>query len=331
MKNTIKTFLIKHKRKIKTLLKLAVSLVLVFLIIFKVNWGDVLENVLKIKIWHVLVYASIILIGIGISALKWKKLADLKGIQTTIKKLYIYYLTGTFINNFMPSFIGGDTYRAYKTGQDDNRYVESASVVLMDRITGFIGLMILILIFSLLNYKNVIHNQGILFVNLAVIAVFMADYAISITRNIPHWKKIEAIIPEFLKKIFSEVNAFRKNKQGLRDVLVLGVVFNFIGVGLANLAIFYFLDIHIALLDFFSVIFTISIISALPVSINNIGIKEWAYIYFFGFFGIESSLAVSVAILGRFLQMLISFLALPVYLKDKGILKNLGQDKEISG
>jgi hypothetical protein len=71
------------------------------------------------------------------------------------------------------------------------------------------------------------------------------------------------------------------------------------------------------MLDYLSIVFLISIVSAIPVSINNIGIKEWAYITFFGFFGIASSGALVAALLSRIVQMLISFAALPYYLKNK--------------
>jgi hypothetical protein len=66
-----------------------------------------------------------------------------------------------------------------------------------------------------------------------------------------------------------------------------------------------------------SVIFLISIISALPISINNIGLKEWAYITFFGIFGLSSGAVIAVSIISRFIQMAVSFTAMPIYLKSK--------------
>jgi hypothetical protein len=66
-------------------------------------------------------------------------------------------------------------------------------------------------------------------------------------------------------------------------------------------------------MDYMSVIFLISIVSSIPISINNLGVKEWAYIFFFGLFGVELTLAVTVVILSRVVQMLMSFLAVPLY------------------
>jgi hypothetical protein len=70
-------------------------------------------------------------------------------------------------------------------------------------------------------------------------------------------------------------------------------------------------------IPFLSVIFLVTLISSVPLSINNIGIKEWAYVTFFGLLGVSIETAITVSILSRFLQMLISFIALPYYLKKE--------------
>ncbi len=77
------------------------------------------------------------------------------------------------------------------------------------------------------------------------------------------------------------------------------------------------MGIQIGIIDYLSVIFLISIVSSVPITINNIGIKEWAYITFFGFFGAPAAAVISVAIISRTIQMLLSFFALPIYLSEK--------------
>jgi hypothetical protein len=63
----------------------------------------------------------------------------------------------------------------------------------------------------------------------------------------------------------------------------------------------------------------INIIASIPISINNIGIKEWAYHTFFVFISVDPSVAVTVALSSRFIQMLISFFALPEFLRRRNI------------
>jgi len=99
--------------------------------------------------------------------------------------------------------------------------------------------------------------------------------------------------------------------------ILLGIIFSFIGVAMLNYVLFQALGIEIGMLNYLSVIFLIAIISSIPVSVNNIGIKEWAYVTFFGLFGLNASAVLTVAIISRTIQMVVSFAALPMYLRRK--------------
>lgn len=306
------------KKIVKFLIKLLISLGFLAWIIFKVDWHEVFENLTKILWWQIALYAGVILVGIGISAYKWQKLALAKNINLPVKDFYKFYLTGTLVNNFMPSFIGGDTYRVYETGKNEGTYIEATSVVMMDRITGFVALLILTLIFSVLNLKTILDHPILIAVNILVLASFSSDILLVQLQKLPLWSWLKKYIPKIILRIGHEVKNYSNADHILTKAVILGIIFNALGVGVANYIIFRSLGIEIGILNFCSVIFLISIISALPVSINNIGIKEWAYISFFGFFGISASLAVTAAILGRLMQMIISFFAIPYYLKEKG-------------
>jgi len=96
--------------------------------------------------------------------------------------------------------------------------------------------------------------------------------------------------------------------------MVYSFLFNLIGVGLANLILFWSLGININLWDYFSVIFLISIVASIPA---GVGLKEWAYIAYFAPLGISIPGAVMVAILNRFLHGLVNLVALPIYLRSK--------------
>lgn len=263
-------------------------------------------------------YVILYLIGIWISAVKWKGLSDYKQLKAGIKDYYKYYLTGTLVNNFFPSFVGGDTFRSYQLGKINNgKYVEAASTVLVDRITGFVGVMIMVLFFSIINFKTTLANPVLVVINGLIILSFVPDVFIVLARKFKFWEKVKKIIPQIILQIFQEIRGYSQDHAVLKKAILLGAIFNFVGVAMANLVLFYAFGIKINVIDYLTVIFMISIISAIPISINNIGIKEWAYITLFGLFGIGSSAVVAIAILSRFLQMAVSFLALPVYLKEK--------------
>jgi len=88
-------------------------------------------------------------------------------------------------------------------------------------------------------------------------------------------------------------------------------------VGGTLYASFFAIGTIIPLLDFFAIIFLVSIISVLPVSIGSLGVKEWAIVALFSLIGVSAEIAISAAIVHRLLQMLVSFLGLPTYLYSK--------------
>jgi glycosyltransferase 2 family protein len=307
----------KKSKVLQLLLKISVSLGFIAWIILKTNWVEVFSYLRVIRLWQLLIYIAAVLIGMAISCYKWKNLAEVKNIKLPLTEYFQYYLAGTFINNFMPSFIGGDTFKAYQIGKKDKLYAQAASSVMADRITGLLGASLLALAFSLLNLDLVLKNRTLIIVNLAIVGSLALDAVISYIRHYSVWSKISAYFPEKVTKILRELGSYNSDSNVIIRSVMLSFAFNLVGVAFSNYLLFSALGIHIPILDYLSVIFLISIVSSVPISINNIGIKEWSYITFFGILGIGSSVTLTVAILGRLIQMLISFFALPVYLESR--------------
>jgi hypothetical protein len=215
----------------------------------------------------------------------------------------------------MPSFIGGDVYKAYSLGKPEKKYIEASSTVVMDRITGLFGAILLALIFSLLNIREVLSSHVLIVVNLIVLGSFLAIVFLLIIKKLSFWKHLKKYFPQKLIAFMIDLKTYKGNSGIIQRSIIWAFIFDFVGIALANFVLFTALGIKIGVLDYLSIIFLISIIASIPVSINNIGLKEWAYIAFFGALNLDPSAIVTVAIISRFIQMLISFFALPFYLK----------------
>ncbi|HPX94631.1 MAG TPA: lysylphosphatidylglycerol synthase transmembrane domain-containing protein [Candidatus Moranbacteria bacterium] len=309
------------KNKLKFLLKLSISLAFVIWLVVNVDWNQVLFYLRRVSAEQLFLYVAVLLLGVVISVYKWKFLVDSKGFKNSFGRYFQLYLTGTFINNFLPSFIGGDTYRAYQIGNKEKRYLPAATSVMLDRITGLLGAVILSSLFAVLNWQTIIAHEALLISSVvvfasAIVLIFISIFALAGIK-FPFVNKISDYLPEKVLKIAKDFGEYGSDKKILLGSVLLAIAFNLVGVAMANYILLWCLGINIGMLDYLSIVFLISIVSAIPVSINNIGIKEWAYITFFGFFGIASSGALVAALLSRIVQMLISFAALPYYLKNK--------------
>jgi hypothetical protein len=304
---------------IKFFLKLLVSLVFVAWLVLKIDWHQVLFYLQRISLWQIVLYVAVLLAGMAISAFKWQILAKFKGFRVPLARFFQLYLAGTFINNFMPSFIGGDTYKAYQLGKADKKYVSAAASVVVDRVTGLLGAMILSIVFGILNWRVVADNKILLIILGIVLFLLLIVIIAGIISKFSFWKKISQFMPKKILEIIKDFAEYKNDKNTLSKSLLLAVVYNLVGLAMVNYILFWGLGIQVGILNYLTVIFLISIVSAFPISINNIGIKEWAYVTFFGFFGVASSAVVVVALVSRVIQMIVSFTAVPFYLKNKNL------------
>jgi uncharacterized protein (TIRG00374 family) len=304
-------------KKAEKFLKALVTLGFLSWLFYRINWKEVIFYFEQMDIWWMFAFVAIYALGITISSYKWKILADFKGIKASFGEFFRIYLTGAFINNFFPSIIGGDAYRSYVLGKhSNNKYIEATSTVFADRITGFVGVMLLILLFSALNIQAVLENRILLVINLLIIASFGFEFFLILLRLLPTWKYITRLFPQKIVRLVQEIFSYRHSTILAKSV-IWGTIYNFIGVGIATWMLFLDLHIPISFINFMIAISIISIVSSIPISIGNIGIKEWSFITFFGIFGVNGEAAISIAIFGRFLQMLVSFLAIPSYFQEK--------------
>lgn len=308
---------INYGKLIRFIAKLVISLSFVAWLVLSTNWKEVLEHASGISFWYIVLYVAVLLTGMMISAWKWKMLLAHKDIFISLKKSFQLYLTGAFINNFMPSTIGGDTYRAYQIGRDNGkRYASVSSSVVFDRITGLFAVMLLTGLVAIFQWDEISKYYEFKITIIGVLLAMHAFIFFGIFTKFPVWKMIANKFPKSVQNFATELAHYKENGVYLKAIGI-SVLFSFVGLALVNWVLFIMLGISVGVMQYLSVIFLISIISALPISINNIGLKEWGYVTFFGFFGVSASAVVTVALMSRILQMLVSFTALPMYLKSK--------------
>lgn len=299
-------------------IKLSVGVGLLLWLIEKVNWSVVLEKLGDISPVFLVLYIVFQLLGNLISAKKWQTIAAHKHqkLTFTLKEGFFTYLTGAFINNFLPSTLGGDAYRGLWLAQKTDAKAASLSTVVFDRFIGLwtIALLAVLCSFPLWHYFFVDTAFRVI---LSLLVVFLlGDLFITYAYFQPWFHRLLEWLPFQIRRLIQEVIGF--TEKGIWTVGSLySLLFALVGIALSNWTLFHALGSPISFPVFLSVIFLVTIISSVPLSINNIGIKEWAYITFFALVGVSAEVAVTAALLSRFIQMFISFIALPHYIRSR--------------
>jgi len=307
-----------NKKILKFVLRSLVSSGFIVWIIFKTNWPEVLFYLGKIDWWLIIFYVLVLISSLVIASYKWKMLAQFKGLDFSLRHFFNLYLAGTLINNFMPSFVAGEAYKAYEIAKPQKKYFEATSTVIMDRLTGLAAAMILALVFSVMNYKVLFRNNFLMTVDVLIIISLLIDIAIAQLKKISLLRRwVMKILPDQAVRFLQHIYNYSNNTSIIKKAVLWSILYSFIGVAFLNYILFWALGISVGFVNYMSVIFLISIISSLPITIDSIGLKEWAYIALFGLFGVGSGAALAVSVISRFLQILVSLGALPFYLKNK--------------
>ncbi len=92
----------------------------------------------------------LLLLGLGlvapvypITAVRWWLLMRGRGLEVTVRKAFKLSMVGCFFNYCMPGTTGGDVVKAYYAAARSERRADSIMSVLIDRVVGLLGLVLL--------------------------------------------------------------------------------------------------------------------------------------------------------------------------------------------
>ncbi len=168
--------------------------------------------------------------GVGVLAaiVRWGVLLRAQGIRVPFSHLAGSFLVGRFIGMFLPSTIGLDGYRAYDIARHAQDAIASVAVILIEKITGFFTLSLLILL-TLPAGRRFLPDQllilvGLLFclpVALAFILLLRPGLFERVLRwNFPGKSRIEAR----LREAVTAITAYREQRGDLWLAVLLGLV-----------------------------------------------------------------------------------------------------------
>jgi len=296
--------------------KTVMAVVLITLLVREVDWPKIWGEVSQASMPLLLVAFVLYVVGIFMCIERWWRAAQFKKFAMTFRNATEFYFAGLFLNNFLPSFFGGDAYQSYILGKSEKRYPAAISTVMFTRFIGLWATMALFFVFGLLGYPAIFARPLFAWFGILALLFMVANITLTLVYAHPRCQKLFDRLPGRMRKFLKEIDRYAKWRF-LRDNFSLAAVFALVGVGLFNLMLFYALGEKVPIFPYLSTVFLISLVSSLPVSINNIGFKEWAYYTFFPLIGIRPEAALAVALLVRFIQILVSVAGAPFFFREK--------------
>jgi len=295
--------MLKIKSILIFLLRIGIS-VLLLLFLFKSNkidlhvlLGDIKGTDKRLLAAGFVIYSFTYLFGF----LRWQMLLRTAGIIASFRKIISSFSGGVFFSIFLPSTIGGDLIRSADLAGHTKKTKEVIATVFLDRLSGYIGLVLIILPGLLLGGKLVLDKlvlSSVAAIVILLVVGLLVLFNSSIYAGISRFLSAPGAgkIKEIIRDMHQEIHVFRNHKR----IIILNLFLSFLVQLFAVLCIYLIglsLGIKVSFVYFLIFLPIIGAITLLPVAISGLGLRESLFVLYFAKVGVIKQLALAMSLL----------------------------------
>ena len=268
--------------------RVLVSVGIVAYILADVDTGDLLHALGTVRPGPIAAGLALYLVGQALSAYKWALLGRSVGFARPLAEYTRFYFIGMFFNLFAPSTIGGDLVRALYLAGGRRRGL-AVNSVLFDRVSGLALLMAVgaaaVLAFPQYGFPWPLTA----FLVAGGVLLFLGWW------TCPRLVRLLPAPNHFRRQVETELGPFWRDRRLLLRVTGVSLVFHTTQVAVqwvlaraagVTLPFSYCLIYHPV----------ISVMTALPLSVAGLGVREGGYLFFLTRIDIDDSIAVTIGL-----------------------------------
>ncbi|MCR4338243.1 MAG: flippase-like domain-containing protein [Candidatus Omnitrophica bacterium] len=229
-----------------------------------------------------------------------------------------YFFVGLFGNLFLPSAIGGDLIKIIGLCRYNSERPKIVATVLLDRLSGFVGIVLTAIIAFLFGWKLVNHPTIIT----AIIAMAVGSCLVGIVLfNQKVYSACCWIFSAFprLKKALMQMHydimMLKDNPLALVQVVGISMICQ-VGLAISFYCVARALHQEIALGHLLIFVPMICVASSLP-SIGGLGVREAGAAYLFAKVGVETGVSVSISLVNFLFMVLVGLAGGVIYFVTK--------------
>ena len=307
------------------LLKAGITLGLFYALVTRIDLNATVGLMAATDWRSVLGIVGVMVLQVIVAVFRWYRIMISKGVHISVRRSARYFWLGLFFNQLLPSSIGGDAIRGYCLVRDGQSVGRATLSVLLDRILGMAGLVVLIAL-AIPYAMNLINNPemqwGMMSALLVVIAGFIAILFIDIfTRRFSSWRVMKG-----LTTLASDARQLLGSRQGLGLVLfsVLIHILSIVVVGMLSSA----LSIKVDWIALTIIVPITTLLITIPLSIAGWGVREGVMVVGLGYVGIAPEEALALSILYGLLTLVVALPGMLAWLTDPAV-RSLKVNKEV--
>ncbi len=295
--------MVDFKKILSVLLRVSISIILLALL-FKLNKIDIRDLANDIRGVNKLLLGAgfaVFFLGYLLGFLRWRMLLLGAGIQISLKKLISSFSGGIFFSIFLPSTIGGDVVRTADLAEHTRKAKEVIATVFLDRLSGYIGLVFVVLPAILLG-RDLVRDK-VVFSSVTVIVLLLVFILLVLFNSFIYSRITRFLttpgaerIKEMIKDMHREIHVFRHR----RKIIIYNLLLSFLIQIIMPVSIYCIglsLGVKINFIYFLIFLPIIGAITLLPIAIGGLGLRESLFVVYFAKAGVVKQLALAMSLL----------------------------------
>lgn len=281
-------------------LKLAFSIGLLAWLLLRSDLGQVVASIQRLSAGTIATVLAIVAIEMGVAALKWWLFVP----GERLLRILQLTLIGVFYGIVLPGQVAGEAVKAYRLGAGQANAEQVAASVVVDKVNGLIGLLLLGIAGAFLSQRDFPHSLLVSFS--AALAVGVAGlYAI----RLPLFQRsVEALnrrvgarwhawtpIATRLELFFAAWTRYAGRPGLMLASIGLGMVFQLLAITVMQILAPTF-GIELAFVEWMWIFAIVSMAVLLPLSVGGLGVREGAFVAVLGLMKVPSSSALALSL-----------------------------------
>ena len=287
-------------RPVRITLQLLVSAGVLAFLIWQIDVRKTIDLIASSNGWYLLAaYAIFLATTVGM-AWRWQALLASKGLHEPLTWLTKLYFMGYAAGQVLPTSIGGDTVRiaAHARRRPDAK-AEAAGAVLMERVVGSAGTLVLVaigLVLAIGRYNNI---REVVILEIALSVALVLALSLMFSRRTNVWLQERGgtrRLARGFRALWEALHGYRSQPRALLLVLAATVVLQFIrilAIWLCGEAV----GIDVSPLVYIVMGPLLFLVMLIPFTINGLGVREAFFIAFLGRFGVDADAAFATGFL----------------------------------
>ncbi len=290
-----------RRRLLTAAVRIAVGVGVLAVLAWRVDLAAVRDQLAGVAPWSLgaalVAYAA----GVALHAWRWRTLLRSRGLDPPVGTLARLILGANFLNLVLPGNLGGDLYRAYGARDQAASLLQSAGIVVFERYCGFLATFLMALV-ALASGDFVRRQPELTVAVLALFVAFLLPLPLAASRGAGAvaerlLRRMRLVrLAETTGRAAAAARTLVRAPRLVAAVLALSAGMKLcVGATLVLLAAG--LGLHLDLLDVLIFLPLHTVVSALPLTVNGLGLREANLVGFFSRLGLGPEQATTLAFL----------------------------------